>query len=257
LAPFSVLASFVHPVTYMQDSKELGRLRLGGELRFERRGGIMARQKLKHKIYIIEDHPVTRDGFAELINYQSDLVACGHAGTAEKALAGIESSEPALVIMDVSLPDTHGLELIKHLMARRPDLPILVLSMHDEKVYAERVMRAGARGYVMKEEPTDVVLTAIRKVLQGGIYLSPRMQQWQVSADGQRSGFETLSDRELEVFEFIGRGLTTREIGSRLGLSITTIETYRARLKERLNIASGTELTHRAIEWVNRQKGLV
>lgn len=216
----------------------------------------MAKPKLKHKIYIVEDHPVTRDGFAELINYQSDLVACGHAGTAEKAIAGIDSSEPVLVITDISLPDMHGLELIKQLVQRRPGLRILVFSMHDETVYAERALRAGAKGYVMKQEPTDVVLMAIRKVLQGDFYLSPRMQQRRFAGDANHSEFSKLSDRELEVFEFIGRGLTTREIGSRLGLSVTTIETYRSRLKERLNLTNGTELTHRAIEWFNRQRGL-
>jgi DNA-binding NarL/FixJ family response regulator len=216
----------------------------------------MAKPKLKQKIYIVEDHPVTRDGFAELINYQPDLVACGHAGTAEKAITGIAASEPALVITDISLPDTHGLELIKKLLERWPALPVLVLSMHDEKVYAQRAIRAGAKGYVMKEEPTDVVLMAIRTVLQGGIYISPRMQERRFAAEPGHSDFETLSDRELEVFELIGRGLSTREIGSRLGLSVTTIETYRSRLKERLNLTNGTELTHRAIEWFNRQRGL-
>ena len=216
----------------------------------------MAKPKLKKKVYIIEDHPVTRDGFAELINYQSDLVACGHAGTAEKALAAIEASEPALVITDISLPDAHGLELIKQILGRRPGLRILVLSLHDEEVYAQRALRAGAKGYVMKAEPTDVVLMAVRKVLQGDIYLSPRMQQRHDAGDMNHSEFAKLSDRELEVFEFIGRGLSTREIGSRLGLSVTTIETYRSRLKERLNLATGIELTHRAVEWFNRQRGL-
>jgi DNA-binding NarL/FixJ family response regulator len=221
----------------------------------------MVKAKLKHKIFLIEDHPITRDGFAELINYQQDLLACGHAGTAAKAITGIEASDPGLVVVDVSLPDAHGIELIKDLLARRPNLPILVLSMHDETLYAERALRAGAKGYVMKQEPTEVVLAAIRKVLAGGTYLSPRMQERALqrfagdNAEASRSGVETLTDRELEVFELIGRGLSTREVGSQLKLSVSTVETYRAHLKEKLQLASGTELTHRAIEWVSRQKG--
>jgi DNA-binding NarL/FixJ family response regulator len=219
-----------------------------------------AKPKTRHKIFIIEDHPITRDGFAELINYQHDLVACGHAGTAAKAMAGIEASEPNLIIVDVSLPDAHGIELIKDLVARRPAQRILVLSMHDETLYAERALRAGAKGYVMKQEPTEVVLSAIRTVLLGGTYLSPRMQERALErfgndkTDASRSSVETLTDRELEVFELIGRGFGTREIGSQLKLSVSTVETYRAHLKEKLQLASGTELTHRAIEWLNRQK---
>jgi DNA-binding NarL/FixJ family response regulator len=220
----------------------------------------MANAKLKHKIFLVEDHPITRDGFAELINYQQDLVACGHAGTAAKAVAGIEALEPGLVIVDVSLPDAHGIELIKDLVARRPAQRILVLSMHDETLYAERALRAGAKGYVMKQEPTEIVLSAIRKVLAGGTYLSPKMQERALQRfasdkpEATRSSVETLTDRELEVFELIGRGLGTREIGSQLKLSVSTVETYRAHLKEKLQLASGTELTHRAIEWINRQK---
>jgi DNA-binding NarL/FixJ family response regulator len=219
----------------------------------------MAKEKLKHKIFLIEDHPITRDGFSQLINYQEDLLVCGNAGTAAQALAGIEASQPGLVIADVSLPDAHGIELIKDLIARRPDLRILVLSMHDEALYGERALRAGARGYVMKQEPTETVMAAIRKVLLGGTYLSPRMQERVLQrfagpkGEAGRSGIETLTDRELEVFELIGRGHSTREISSQLRLGVSTVETYRAHLKEKLQLASGTELTHRAIEWVNRQ----
>jgi len=221
---------------------------------------VMGKARFKHKIYLIEDHPITRDGFAELINYQDDLVTCGHAGSAAKAMAGIEASEPGLVIMDISLPDAHGIELIKDLVSRRPGLRILVLSMHEETLYAERALRAGAKGYVMKQEPTEIVLSAIRKVVQGGTYLSPRMQERALQrfagekSEAGRSSAETLTDRELEVFELIGRGMSTRDIGSQLKLSVSTIETYRAHLKEKLLLASGTELTHRAIEWVRRKE---
>jgi DNA-binding NarL/FixJ family response regulator len=220
----------------------------------------MAKEKLKHKIFLIEDHPITRDGFAQLINYQNDLVVCGHAGSAAKAMAATEAAQPELVIVDVSLPDAHGIELIKDLIARQPDMRILVLSMHDEALYAERALRAGAKGYVMKQEPTEVVMGAIRKVLLGGTYLSPRMQERALqvfageAATAGRSGVERLTDRELEVFELIGRGQSTRDISSQLHLSVSTVETYRAHLKEKLQLSSGTELTHRAIEWVNRQE---
>ena len=186
-------------------------------------------------------------------------MVCGTAGTAAQSLAGIQATQPGLVIVDVSLPDAHGIELIKDLIAHRPDLRILVLSMHDETLYGERALRAGARGYVMKQEPTEIVMAAIRKVLQGGTYLSPRMQERALQrfagakVEAGRSGIETLTDRELEVFELIGRGQSTREISSQLRLGVSTVETYRAHLKDKLQLASGTELTHRAIEWVNRQ----
>jgi len=221
----------------------------------------MTSEKLKHKIFLVEDHPVTRDGFAQLIDFQEDLRVCGHAGTAAKALSEIDAVRPGLVVVDVSLPDAHGIELIKDLVAQLPHLRILVLSMHDETLYAERALRAGAKGYVMKQEPTEIVMAAIRKVLLGGTYLSPRMEERALqrfaggTASASSSAYEALTDREIEVFELIGRGLSTREISAQLRLSVSTVETYRAHLKEKLQLASGTELAHRAIEWVNRQSG--
>lgn len=219
------------------------------------------RSNRKHELFLVEDHPVTREGLAQLINYQDDLHVCGSAGTAAKALAGIETSRPDLVLLDVTLPDGHGIELVKDLKARYPDLRVLVLSMHDEVLYAERAIRAGASGYIMKQEPTDTVLTAARQILNGKPYLSPKLQErvLQRFAAGistpANSEVERLTDRELEVFELIGHGRGTREIAEQLRLSVSTVETHRAHLKEKLELDSATELVRRAVEWVsNREK---
>ena len=217
--------------------------------------------KLKHKVYLVENHPVTRDGFAGLINSQQDLLCCGLAGTAAKALTEIEVIEPDLVILDLFLPDGHGIEFIKDLIVRRPNQRILVLARHDEQLYAARALRAGAKGYVMKQESTNVVMSAIRKVLRGETYLSPELQYKILGqfageqTNGSRSTIEELTDREIEVFELIGHGLSTHEISSRLRLSSSTVETYRGRLKDKLELSGATKLTHRAVEWVNGQKG--
>jgi DNA-binding NarL/FixJ family response regulator len=217
--------------------------------------------KLKSRIFIVEDHPITHNGLAQLINYQDDLRVCGHAGTVAKAIGGVDEAEPDLVIVDVSLPDGHGIELVKDLKARHPQARILVLSMHDEGLYAERAFRAGASGYVMKQEPADMVLAAVRRILSGEAYLSPRMQERVLNhfAAGKptaaNSNIERLTDRELEVFELIGRGLGTRQIARQLRLGVSTVETHRAHLKEKLDLESGTELTCRAVEWVNNHQG--
>jgi DNA-binding NarL/FixJ family response regulator len=215
---------------------------------------------IKRKIFLVEDHPVTREALAQLINYQNDLRVCGHAGTAAKAMGGIVTFRPDLVIVDVSLPDSHGIELIKDLRSRYPKLWILVLSMHDETLYAERALRAGAHGYIMKQEPTEVLMAAIRQVLRGKTYLSPRMHERVARrfASGARapiaSEVERLSDRELEVFELIGRGRGTRQIARQLRLSPSTVDTHRAHLKEKLQAESGLDLVRRAVEWVNNQR---
>lgn len=217
--------------------------------------------KLKSRIFIVEDHPVTRNGLVQLINYQNDLLVCGFADTAAKAVGGVESAEPDLVMVDVSLPDGHGLELVKDLKVRHPKMRILVLSMHEEGFYAERAFRAGAAGYVMKQEPTDTVMAAVRRILCGETYLSPRMQERVLSrfATGKsadvNSDVERLTDRELEVFELIGRGHGTRQIARQLRLGVSTVETHRAHLKEKLDLENGTELTRRAVEWVNINQG--
>ena len=217
--------------------------------------------KLKSRVFIVEDHPITSNGLAQLINYQDDLRVCGHANTVARAIDGVDEAKPDLLIVDVSLPDGHGIELVKNLEVRHPQIRILVLSMHDEGLYAERAFRAGASGYVMKQEPAETVLAAVRRILSGETYLSPRMQERVLNhfAAGKpavaNSHIERLTDRELEVFELIGRGLGTRQIAQRLRLGVSTVETHRAHLKEKLDLESGTELTCRAAEWVSTRQG--
>jgi DNA-binding NarL/FixJ family response regulator len=195
-----------------------------------------------------------------LINFQDDLHVCGSAGTAAKAISDIEATRPDLVVVDVTLPDGHGIELVKDIKARYPNLQVLVLSMHDEAVYAERAIRAGAAGYIMKQEPTDAVLTAARQILSGKSYMSPKLQErvLQRFAAGLSapvtSEIERLTDRELEIFELIGRGRGTREIANQLRLSVSTVETHRAHLKEKLELDSATELIRRAVEWLNSRE---
>jgi DNA-binding NarL/FixJ family response regulator len=214
---------------------------------------------LKRRLFLVEDHPVTREGFAQLINYQPDLQVCGQAGAAAKAIVAIDTLQPDLAIVDISLAESNGLELIKHLKSRHPALPVLVLSTHDEALYAGRALRAGARGYVMKQAPTSEVMNAIRTVLGGELYLSDPMRSRLVHEHFDRpkraraTGVEGLSDRELEIFELVGHGHTTRRIASKLHLSISTVETHRAHIKEKLKLNNALELVRRAVEWVNRQ----
>lgn len=213
----------------------------------------------KKRVFLVEDHPITREGFAQLINYQADLEVCGQADAANSALTGIEKSQPDLVIVDISLADSSGLELIKHLRARSPRLPMLVLSTHDESIYAERALRAGARGYVMKQAPTLEVMNAIRNVLRGELHLSEAMrsrlvtQHFRGATAPRGAGIEELSDRELEVFELLGRGIPTRRIASRLHVSVSTVETHRAHIKDKLKLRDAMSLVQRAVEWVNRR----
>lgn len=214
----------------------------------------------KHRIFLVEDHPVTREGFAQLINYQSDLSVCGQADTAARALTGLSEARPDLAVVDISLVESNGIELIKQIQVRFPGLPVLVLSTHDESLYAERSLRAGARGYVMKQAPTNEVMKAIRQVLQGGLYISESMriklvaQHLQAGASTRKSAVETLSDRELEVFELIGHGQTTRHIAGQLHLSVSTVETYRAHIKQKLQLTNAMDLVRSAVEWVNSQR---
>ena len=210
----------------------------------------------KDRIFLVEDHPVTREGFAQLINFQTDLQVCGQAGTAGQALTDIAALNPDLVIVDISLAGTSGIELIKDLVHLDPILKILVLSTHDESLYAERALRAGARGYVMKQEATKHVMAAIRHVLGGGVYLSERMRNHLLFnvvgglSAAVTSDLHQLSDRELEVFQLIGEGRTTAQIGASLHLSVSTVETYRAHIKEKLRLRNATELVQRAVDWI-------
>jgi DNA-binding NarL/FixJ family response regulator len=195
---------------------------------------------------------MVRERLAQLINHESDLQVCGEAGSAPEALQGIEAAKPDLVVTDITLKNSHGLELIKNLSAINPQLPILVLSMHEESHFAERVLRAGAKGYITKEQATTKVLVAIRAVLAGQVYVSEQTvaRLLNRTARGAKFGsspLEVLADRELEVFQMIGRGLNTREIASELRISAKTVETYRLRIKEKLNLETGAELVREAI----------
>lgn len=215
----------------------------------------------KTKILVVEDHPIVRQGLTELINHEDNLVVCGQAEDGPEAMGVIKTLKPDIVVVDISLKETSGLELIKDIKVQYPNLLILALSMHDESLYAERALRAGAKGYVMKSEATERVVLAIRKILSGQIYVSDRMAAKMVrklvgsgrEADG--SVIDRLSDRELEVFRLIGQGYGTRQISKLLHLSVKTIETYRAHIKEKLNLADATELLQYAIQWTKSQSG--
>lgn len=212
------------------------------------------------KVFVVDDHPIIRQGLAQLIRQEDDMVYCGDAEDAPEALKGIETTRPTVALVDITLKTTSGIELIKDIRIRHPELPVLVLSMHDESFYAERVLRAGARGYVMKEEATEKVVSAIRKILAGEIYLSDKMAANMLSKlvegrDGTKAfPIERLSDRELEVFELIGRGMGTRQIANKLHLSVKTIESHRANLKVKLRVDTATELLRHAINWVQSEK---
>lgn len=210
----------------------------------------------KRRILLVEDHPVTREGLARLLNQQPDLEVCGQAGTAPEALTAAEALKPDLVVVDISLGGPNGIEFLKNLSSRQAKLPALVLSTHDELLYAGRCLRAGARGYVMKQASTEQIMAAIRLVLRGGVYLSDQMHNrllqdvMRKPALGHLSEVDRLSDRELEVFQLIGEGCTTSQIAARLHLGVSTVETHRAHIKEKLKLASGAELMRRGFEWV-------
>ncbi len=214
----------------------------------------------KTKIVVVDDHPIVRQGLTELVNREDDLIVCGQAEDAHQAMQAIKTLKPDIIIVDISLKETSGMELIKDIKARYPSLSVLALSMHDESMYAERVLRAGAEGYIMKAEATENIVMAIRKVLSGQIYLSDRMVPKMVrklvgaGANVGLSAIERLSDRELEVFRSIGQGHTTRQIAENLHLSIKTIETYRAHIKEKLHLVNAAKLLQYAIRWVNSQE---
>jgi DNA-binding NarL/FixJ family response regulator len=206
-----------------------------------------------HRIMLVDDHPVMRAGLLQLINHEPDMSICGQYEDAATAFSAIPSLHPDLVIIDLSLKSSSGLDLVKNSRASFPKLRLLVLSMHDETLYAERVLRAGAAGYIMKEEASENILSAIRRVLAGGVYLSEKMSaklmhQWVGGRPRQGgSALEKLSDRELEVFGLIGQGKGTREIAKHLRLSVKTVESHRAHIKEKLNLKNANELVHAAI----------
>jgi DNA-binding NarL/FixJ family response regulator len=213
----------------------------------------------RKRILLVDDHAVVRFGIAQLINRQSDVVVCGEEEDARKALDAITRLKPDLVIADLSLKDSSGLELIRNIKAQFPALPILVVSIHDETVYAEIAFRAGALGYLMKQEALEKITTAIRRVLSGSVYVSDtlgaKMLQQQVRGhtDVQQPAIKSLSDREVEVFHLIGQWKKTKEIASELHLSVKTVEYYREQIKRKLNLKDASELTQYATAWVQRE----
>lgn len=215
--------------------------------------------KAKSRVFIVDDHPIVRQGLKGLISQAPDLMVCGEAETIFDALKAVEQLNPDIAIVDISLKGESGVDLIKDIRIRYPNLPVLTLSMYDEAIYAERVLRAGARGYVTKEEAAENVLSAIRQVLSGQIFLSERMSAKMLSKlVGGRSeaaglSIDRLSDRELQIFELIGRGMSTRMIAETLHLSIKTVESHRANIKEKLQIESASELLQQAIHWLQSQ----
>jgi DNA-binding NarL/FixJ family response regulator len=215
--------------------------------------------KSRKRILIVDDHPMMRQGLAQLINAEPDLVVCSEADTAGGALARITADQPDLLIADISLPDKNGLELIKDVRVLRPETLILVVSMHDEALYAERVLRAGGRGYVMKQEGGQKLMEAIRQVLNGQVYVSEKMSAKILEIfSGRRdraggSAVERLSDREFEVFQMIGEGKGTRQIAEHLHLSVKTVEVHRANIKEKLNIKTATDLVRYAVRWIEAE----
>lgn len=211
---------------------------------------------VKKRVMIVDDHPVVRQGLALLIDQQPDLEVCAEADSVADAFSKFTEASPDLVIIDLSLKDGSGIELIKEIKARNEHARMLVSSMHDESLFAERVLRAGAKGYISKQEATGNIVDAARQVLDGRVYLSPRMSDQMLHRlvaagdEADRSPIDSLSDRELEVFEMIGQGLTTRQIASKLDLSPKTVETYRENIKAKLNLPNGTALTRHAVQWL-------
>ena len=207
----------------------------------------------KRKVFLVDDHPIVRQGLAQLINNESDLVVVGQGEDAYQSLRAIRDAKPDLVLVDVSLKDSDGIEMVKDLKSQSPNLPALVVSMHDESLYAERALRAGAGGYVMKQEAPQVLLTAIRTVLAGQVYVSGKMSATllqRMVAGKKRDGalpMDRLTDRELEVFRMIGAGMSVKEIADKLFLSVKTVEAHREHIKEKLNIKSSAELLRFAI----------
>lgn len=209
----------------------------------------------KHKVLIVDDHPIVRHGLGELIARQPDLEMCGEASDVAEALRQVEANRPDVAVIDISLDGENGIELVERIKALYPEVKMLVSSMHDEKTFAGRALRAGALGYINKRESIRKVIDAVRQVLQGEIYLSPQMAKHLLhrAAVGEpldHEPTETLSNRELEVFEMIGQGMNTQQIARKLGLSPRTIETHRKNIKTKLNLQNSAQLSRRAFQWV-------
>ncbi|MFT5207670.1 MAG: DNA-binding NarL/FixJ family response regulator [Candidatus Omnitrophota bacterium] len=212
-------------------------------------------KKIKVKIMIVDDHPIMRRGLAELIHLEDDLVMCAEAESISTALELIKLHKPKLILVDLSLKDENGLELVKDIKVRFPAVLMLVLSMHDETFYAERALRAGARGYIMKQQAPSLIVIAIRRILSGEVYLSDTMSAKILrKIAGEKntkieSPVDSLSDRELEVFRLLGSGLGTRQIAKKLSRSVKTVESYREHIKLKLDLKDSSELVQNAIQW--------
>jgi len=214
------------------------------------------------QVVLVEDHPMFREQLAHLINKQPDMTVCAEADNAPDGLGAISHHRPSLAVIDITLKGSSGLELLKDLRAQGIKVPVLMLSMHAESLYAERALRAGANGYITKEEASAKVMTAIRQVINGEIYLDPRFMKRVVSqilvnpSSNGVAPLERLTDRELAVFELIGEGRTTREISLRLRVSVATVETYRARIKEKLGLENAGQLHAKASGWVHERHAI-
>src|SRR6201993_2989913 len=209
----------------------------------------------KSRVFVVDDHPIVRQGLALLINREDDLAVCGEAEDALAAIQSLAAAKPDILIVDISLNGPDGLDLLKDVRLRYPEMPVLILSMHDESIYAERALRAGAQGYIMKQEATEKVLVALRRILNREIYVSERIaskmlrQYVSGTAVGKQSPVSDLTDRELEVFRLIGEGHGTRQIAEELHVSVKTVESYQAHIKEKLSLRSARELVQHAIQW--------
>ena len=221
------------------------------------RGAHISGVPTQRRVLIVDDHPIVRQGLRRMIETEPDLVVCGEVQTEREARAAIRALSPDVVIVDISLAQGDGLELVRDVHAQRPDLPMHVLSMHDESIYAERLIAAGASGYIMKQAASDQLLIALRQVLSGGQYLSESLANnlgrgrvdGSTAALGSGDPIERLSNRELQVLSLIGRGLSSREAAESLGLSVKTVETHRQSLKRKLNLATNAQLLQYAINW--------
>ena len=211
------------------------------------------------RIYIVDDHPLVRQGLSQIIANEDDMEICGEAEDSPSAMTGVGETQPDAVIVDISLKGNNGLELIKNLKAIHEEIPILVFSMHDESIYAQRALRAGAKAYVMKKEPSEKIVEAIHKIIKGEIYVSASVADQVLHQivngpnNASTSPVDRLTDRELEVVQLIGRGLSSREIAESLNLSVKTIESHRAHVKEKLSLRNATELVQFSVQWVDQQ----
>jgi DNA-binding NarL/FixJ family response regulator len=215
----------------------------------------------RKRVLVADDHPIVRDGLVQLINQQADLICCGQAATQTEVFAAVTAQRPELLVLDLRLKDGDGLELIKSLKSQHPDLPILVLSQFDEELYAERALRAGAFGYVMKEQASKEVVDAMRTVLAGRLYvttaMTARLLQKAITSKqpSAKPSAENLTDRELQVLHYLGSGLSTRDIAAKMRLSIKTVETYREHLKHKLGLRNAEELVYYARNWAEKNLG--